>query len=145
MTLRSGIRARTPRRSDGHQCSLARGRIGVFVSGHTHAPALGHFGHDGVIMNSGWWLKQLHPVQAHLGAPPVFVPRFVQTHVRVCRASAGLEVELWEHPRPARQHQLLRERLAILGRLPEEPGDAEAARLQARSTRRSPVEARTNH
>jgi UDP-2,3-diacylglucosamine pyrophosphatase LpxH len=121
-----------------------RGEIGVFVSGHTHAPALGHFGHDGVIVNSGCWLRQLHPVQAHLGMPPVFVSRFVQTHVRVYRASAGLEVEVWEHPRPARQRLLLGERLAILGRLPEEPGDAEAPGIQARSTRRRPIEARTN-
>jgi len=120
------------------------GEIGVFVSGHTHAPALGHFGHDGVVVNSGCWLRQLHPVQAHLGTPPVFVSRFVQTHVRVYRSPTGLEVELWEHPRPALQRLLFAERLAILGRRPKEPGNAEAPRIQARSTRRSPVGARAS-
>jgi UDP-2,3-diacylglucosamine pyrophosphatase LpxH len=121
-----------------------QGEIGVFVSGHTHAPSLARIAADRIVVNSGCWLRQLHPVPARLGAPPVFVSRFVQTHVRVYHARAGLEVELWEHPRPARQRLLLAERLAILGRLPEEPDDAEAPRIQARSTRRSHVGARTS-
>jgi Calcineurin-like phosphoesterase len=133
--IRTGLeRGEAPPLSEEKQ-----GDIGVFVSGHTHAPYLARFGHDGIVVNSGCWLRQLQPVPARLGAPPVFVSRFVQTHVRVYRAPAGLEVELWEHPRPARQRLLLAERLAILGRLPEEPGDAEAPRIQARSTRRSTI------
>ena len=43
-------------------------------------------------------------------------------------AEAGLEVELWDHPRPARQRLTLAERLAILGRLPKEPHDDQAPR-----------------
>ena len=77
----------------------------MIVSGHTHAPALTHFagptGHQGAIVNSGCWLRQLQPVSAHFGAPPVFVSRFVQTHVCVYWAGGAIQVELWEHPRPS--------------------------------------------
>jgi hypothetical protein len=104
----------------------------VFVSGHTHAPSLESFGERGVVVNSGCWLLQLQPVRARLGARAVFVSRFVQTHVRVYKTNAGLHVEHWEHPRPARQRLLLVERLAIVGRLPAEPGAAEAPRVRAR-------------
>jgi hypothetical protein len=48
--------------------------------------------------------------------------------------TAGLEVELWEHTRPATQRILFAERLAVLGRLPDEPGAGEAPRIRARST-----------
>jgi hypothetical protein len=75
----------------------AAGEICVFVSGHTHAPSLTHFGQAGALVNSGCWLRQLQPIAARFGAPPVFFSRFVQTHVRVYRTTVGLEVELWEH------------------------------------------------
>jgi hypothetical protein len=81
--------------------------IGVFVSGHTHAPALTNFdrptGGQGAVVNSGCWLRQLQPISARLGVPAVFVSRFIQTHVRVYRDSQGTHVELWDHPRPATQ------------------------------------------
>jgi UDP-2,3-diacylglucosamine pyrophosphatase LpxH len=114
------------------------GEIGVFVSGHTHAPGLTQFGgpsgREGAIVNSGCWLRQLQPVPAHLGAPPVYVSRFVQTHVRVYRDSGTIQVELWEHPRPAKRRLRLIEWLAVVGRLPAEP-DAEAQPgVRARST-----------
>ena len=61
--------------------------IAVFVSGHTHAPAMSELaradGRRTVIVNTGCWLRQLQPVEARLGGPPVFVPTFVHTHVRV--------------------------------------------------------------
>ncbi len=103
-----------------------RGReIAVFVSGHTHAPSLSRLPRDAgdtaVVINSGCWLRQLQPVPARFGGPPVFVPRFVQTHARVYLDGSGLHAELWEHPRPARYHLRPTERLAILGRLPSQP------------------------
>ena len=58
---------------------------------------------------------------AHLGGPPVFTSRFVQTHVRVFLGGSRLRVELWEHPKPAPRHLRPAERLAIAGREPEQP------------------------
>ena len=118
-----------------------RGDICVFVSGHTHAPSLTEFnsgsGPSGAVINSGCWLRQLQPIAAHLGAPPVYVGRFVQTHVRLSRSSEGIEVELWEHPRPSPQRLRAVERLAIAGRLPREQGVDRSPRVRARTTVRS--------
>ena len=115
-----------------------RGEIAVFVSGHTHAPSLVEFdtptGARGAAVNSGCWLRQSHPVRAHLRAPSVFVSRFVFTHARVYRRAAGIEVELWEHPRPYRQNVLAVERLAVAGRLPAEPADSASPRIRTRAT-----------
>ncbi len=102
----------------GHQ-------IDVFISGHTHAPSLSEFrrekGDDAVIVNPGCWLRQLRPVSARFGGPPVFVPKFVLTHARVYLGDSGINVELWEYPKPALQSLRAAERLAILGRLPAQP------------------------
>ncbi|WP_294570049.1 metallophosphoesterase [uncultured Arthrobacter sp.] len=103
-----------------------RGReMDVFVSGHTHAPSLSRLsrepGDDAVIVNSGCWLRQLRPVRAHLGQPPVFVPEFVLTHARVFLGDDGVRVELWEHLKPVSRRLRSTERLAILGRLPAQP------------------------
>jgi UDP-2,3-diacylglucosamine pyrophosphatase LpxH len=114
------------------------GEIAVFVSGHTHAPSLIEFaartGGRGVLVNSGCWLRQLQPVPAHLRGPHVFVGRFVQTHVRIYRSPHGIEVELWEHPRPSRERLPLAERIAIAGRMPTASTDAGEPRVRARRT-----------
>jgi hypothetical protein len=86
---------------------------------------------DLAIVNSGCWLRQLHPVTTVLRIPPVFVSRFVQTHVRVFRADGRLHVELWEHPRPAPRRLHVVERLAATGRLPAEPTERAPARIRA--------------
>ena len=107
--------------------------IGIFISGHTHAPALsgltGGHGADTVIVNTGCWLRQLRPVSAHLGGPPVFTSRFVQTHARVSLNANGIHVDLWEQPKPALQRLRLAERLAIAGRLPPQPDQDEPPRI----------------
>jgi UDP-2,3-diacylglucosamine pyrophosphatase LpxH len=113
------------------------GTISVFVSGHTHAPSLTWFeagdGSRGVLVNSGCWLRQLQPVQARWGAPHVFVGRFVQTHVRVYRSTDGVQVELWEHPRPAPWRPPLAERVAIAGRDSRAPDGDWSPRIHARA------------
>ncbi|HYO31179.1 MAG TPA: metallophosphoesterase [Thermomicrobiales bacterium] len=103
--------------------------IAVFVSGHTHAPALEKIVRDGagpaLAVNTGCWLRQLRPVAAHFGTPPVFVSSFVLTHARVSLDRTGIRVELWEHPRPASRRLRLAERIVTLGRLlPQLPATA---------------------
>jgi UDP-2,3-diacylglucosamine pyrophosphatase LpxH len=111
--------------------------IAVFVSGHSHAPALSELaradGRRTVIVNTGCWLRQLQPVEARLGGPPVFVPTFVHTHVRVRAGQDGLGVELWNHPRPAGRQLPWIERAAIAGRTPDPPPPDAEPRLVARS------------
>jgi UDP-2,3-diacylglucosamine pyrophosphatase LpxH len=101
--------------------------IAVFISGHTHAPALSSFarpgGGDGIVVNSGCWLRQLHALPTHFRAPQVFYNRFVQTHVRITRCDGALDVALWGHPRPSPQSLRVVERLAVAHRLPPEPTD----------------------
>jgi UDP-2,3-diacylglucosamine pyrophosphatase LpxH len=97
-------------------CRDLSGReIDVFVSGHTHAPSLSEIGRENgdaaIIVNSGCWLRQLQPIQAHFRGPPVFVSRFVQTYVRVFLSDSGVCVELWEHPKPARVRLRAAERI----------------------------------
>jgi hypothetical protein len=97
----------------------------VFVSGHTHAPAISELARpDGtrtVIVNTGCWLRQLQPVAAWLGGPPVFVPTFVHSHVHIRPSRDGLAVELWDQPKPADRRLPWIERAAIAGRTPRQP------------------------
>ena len=108
----------------------------MFVCGHTQAPAMSKLrradGRETVIVNTGCWLRQLRPVEARLGGPPVFVPVFVHTHVRVRSGQAGVEVELWEHPKPAERPLPWIERAAIAGRMPSQPPATAEPRLLAR-------------
>jgi Calcineurin-like phosphoesterase len=110
--------------------------IAVFVSGHTPAPAISELaradGRRTVIVNPGCWLRQLQPVEARLGGPPVFVPVFVHTHVRVRAGQDGLAVELWNHPKPAERHLPWIERVAIAGRTPSQPPPVAEPQLLAR-------------
>jgi UDP-2,3-diacylglucosamine pyrophosphatase LpxH len=123
--------------------SAARRELAVFVSGHTHAPAISTLEHaDGrvtVIVNTGCWLRQLQPVDALLGAPPVFVPTFVQSHVRVRAGQDSLTVELWDQPKPAGRRLPWIERAAIAGRMPPQPPPAAGPRLLARQVTARPV------
>jgi len=99
--------------------------IDVFVSGHTHLPSLDELKKGdcrrGVVVNSGCWLRQLQPISPHLKGPPVFVSKFVLTHVRVFVQGSSLRVELWEHPKPAEQRLTRVERLLSWGRRPPQP------------------------
>jgi hypothetical protein len=109
--------------------------IAVVVAGHTHAPSLAEIPRLGaapaVVINSGCWLRQLIPIQAHGGVPPVFLSTFVLTHVRVSLTDAAIRVELWEHPKPYRRRLNLAERMAIVGRLPALPTAQDGPRIVA--------------
>jgi UDP-2,3-diacylglucosamine pyrophosphatase LpxH len=105
--------------------SLDPTTVDVFVSGHTHLPSLSELerpdGRRCVLVNSGCYLRQLHPVTPRLKNPPVFVSKFVLTHVRVFAQDGALRVELWEQPKPARQSLTRLERLLSWGRRPTQP------------------------
>jgi hypothetical protein len=75
--------------------------------------------------------------------PPVFVSRFVQTHVRVYRDNGAIQVELWEHPRASPRRLRVAERIAVAGRLPAEPDRDASPRVRARACvkRTSPMDA----
>jgi UDP-2,3-diacylglucosamine pyrophosphatase LpxH len=120
--------------------SIDPAEVDVFVSGHTHLPSLEEVlradGKDGkaVMVNSGCWLRQLQPVSPYLKGPPVFVSRFVLTHVRVFVRDEALHVELWEHPKPAGQRLTWIERLLSLSRRSKQPAKGAGPRLRASST-----------
>jgi hypothetical protein len=108
--------------------SLDPTTIDVFVSGHTHLPSFSKLDREGgkpcVLVNSGCFLRQLQPVTPHLKGPPVFVSKFVLTHVRVFVEDEDLRVELWERPKPAHQNLTRLERLLSWGRRPGPPSDS---------------------
>jgi UDP-2,3-diacylglucosamine pyrophosphatase LpxH len=118
--------------------SLDPTTIDVFVSGHTHLPSLSEIerpgGRHAVMVNSGCWLRQLQPVAAYLKGPPVFVSRFVLTHVRVFAQGAQLRVELWEQPKPARQRLSRIERLLSWRRRSPQPPPGSKPRVRAPAT-----------
>jgi hypothetical protein len=115
--------------------SLDPTTIDVFVSGHTHLPSLNAMeranGRRAVMVNSGCFLRQLQPVSPHLKGPPVFVSRFVLTHVRVFVREGALRVELWDQPKPALQRLTRIERLLSWGRRPQRTLPDSKPRVQA--------------
>ncbi|HEY6579879.1 MAG TPA: metallophosphoesterase [Rubrobacter sp.] len=115
--------------------SLDPTTIDVFVSGHTHLPSLSELkrpnGRRSVLVNSGCFLRQLQPVSPHLKGPPVFVSKFVLTHVRVFAEGEDLRVELWEQPKPARQRLTRLESLLSWGRRPIQPPPDSKPRISA--------------
>ncbi len=118
--------------------SLDPTTIDVFVSGHTHLPSLEEVerkdGRRAVMVNSGCWLRQLQPVSPHLKGPPVFVSKFVLTYVLVCVRDEELCVQLWEHPRFARQRLSRIERLISWRRRPSQPPPDSEPMVRARSS-----------
>ena len=118
--------------------SLDPSTVDVFVSGHTHLSSLEEVedsdGRRRVAVNSGCYLRQLHPVKPRLKGPPVFVSRFVLTQARVYAEGGALRVELWEQPKPARQSLSRVERLLSHGRRPPQPTEGSEPRVRERSS-----------
>jgi UDP-2,3-diacylglucosamine pyrophosphatase LpxH len=112
--------------------------IDVFISGHTHLPSLVEAerpnGRHSVMVNSGCFLRQLQPVTPHLKGPPVFLSKFVLTHVQVYAQAEQLCVELWNQPKPAKQSLTRIERLLSRGRQPTQPSPNAKPRVMASAT-----------
>src|SRR5215212_8692355 len=110
----------------------------VFVSGHTHLPSLAETerpdGSKAVMVNSGCFLRQLQPIAPRLKGPPIFVSKYVLTHVRVFAWEGQLRVELWEQPKPAGQTLTRIERLVSIRRRPTQPPAGAKSRLVASAT-----------
>jgi hypothetical protein len=79
-------------------------------------------------------LRQLQPITPRLKGPPIFVSKFVLTHVRVFAREGRLRVELWEQPKPAGQALTRIERLVSLGRRQPQPPKGAKPRLVASAT-----------
>jgi UDP-2,3-diacylglucosamine pyrophosphatase LpxH len=118
--------------------SLDPTTIDVFVSGHTHLPSFSELeredGKPYVLVNSGCFLRQLQPISTNLKGPPVFISKFVLTHVRVFVKDGALRVELWEQPKPARQNMTRLEHLLSLGRRPPQPPPDSKPRIMDSAT-----------
>ena len=118
--------------------SLDPTTVDVFVSGHTHLPSLSEIecqdGRRCALVNSGCYLRQLQPVSPYLKGPPVFVSKFVLTHVRVFVDGDHLRVELWDQPKPAHQSLTRIERLLSTGRRPTQPSPDSKPRIMASAT-----------
>jgi UDP-2,3-diacylglucosamine pyrophosphatase LpxH len=118
--------------------SLDPATVDVFVSGHTHLPSLSEIerqdGRRCTLVNSGCYLRQLQPVSPYLKGPPVFVSKFVLTHVRVFVDNGDLRVELWEQPKPAHQNLTRIERILSTGKRPTQPSPGSKPRIIASAT-----------
>ncbi|WP_134672428.1 metallophosphoesterase [Halorussus marinus] len=92
----------------------------IFCYGHTHRPSVGSVG-DGLLVNTGTWLKRLHRRDGVIGVlPPVFYPSYQLCAVRIAAESEGVAVEYEEieKPSPSPEELTLTERLLTLGRKP---------------------------
>jgi UDP-2,3-diacylglucosamine pyrophosphatase LpxH len=95
--------------------------IAIFCYGHTHRPVVREVG-DGLIVNTGTWLKRLHRRDGIIGVlPPVFYPSYQLAAVRIAAEPEGVavEYEAVRKPSPAAEELTLTERLFTTGREPD--------------------------
>ena len=93
----------------------------VFCYGHTHRPTVTDLD-DGLLVNTGTWLKRLHRRDGIIGIlPPVFYPSYELATVRIAPDPEGVAVEYHTitKPSPATEELTLTERLFTVGREPE--------------------------
>jgi UDP-2,3-diacylglucosamine pyrophosphatase LpxH len=98
-----------------------RPAVDVYCYGHTHRPRLTALD-DGVVVNSGTWLKRFHRRDGVIGIlPPVFYPTYQLGAVRIATNGEALTVDFEgiEKPTPGPTELTLSERLLTLGRTPD--------------------------
>jgi UDP-2,3-diacylglucosamine pyrophosphatase LpxH len=104
--------------------------VRVFCHGHTHRPLCKPVD-DGLLVNTGTWLKRLHRRDGVIGLlPPVFYPSYQLLAVRIESdgGAVAVEFETIEKPSPSPDELTLTERLLTLGRKPD-PAEPEAAKV----------------
>ena len=92
----------------------------LYCYGHTHRPTTREVG-DGLLVNSGTWLKRLHRRDGVIGLlPPVFYPTYQLCAVRIAADEQDVIVdyEAVEKPSPGVEELTLTERLLTVGRQP---------------------------
>lgn len=68
----------------------------AFIYGHTHAPSVRRMGERAVV-NTGTWIKQLHPVKVRFGVlPRIYVPSYCLSSFRIYEADSEIVVEYRE-------------------------------------------------
>jgi len=93
----------------------------VFCYGHTHRPQMARV-EDGLVVNTGTWLKRLHRRDGIIGIlPPVFYPSYQLFVVRIAAESEGVAVgyEEVKKPSPVTEELTRTERFLTLGREPD--------------------------
>ncbi|WP_227380477.1 metallophosphoesterase [Haladaptatus halobius] len=98
-----------------------RPETAIFCHGHTHRPTVQEVG-EGLLVNSGTWLKRLHRRDGIIGLlPSVFYPSYQLCAVRIAVESehVTVEFEAIEKPSPGTEELTLTERLLTLGRKPK--------------------------
>jgi len=93
----------------------------IYCFGHTHRPMLRELD-DGLLVNTGTWLKRLHRRDGVVGLlPPVFYPSYQLGAVRIADDAEGVVVEYEEiqKPSPSPEELTLTERFLTLGRRPD--------------------------
>jgi UDP-2,3-diacylglucosamine pyrophosphatase LpxH len=99
-----------------------RSETAVFCYGHTHRPRMREVD-DGLLVNTGTWLKRLHRRDGAIGVlPPVFYPSYQLCAVRIATdpdtGGIGVEYESIEKRSPSSEELTLTERLLTVGREP---------------------------
>lgn len=94
----------------------------LYIFGHTHEESLRMLPGGRVLCNAGTWMKRMHRMKAHFHMPPVFVPGFRLTYVRISPTGKGAKVELHARRKDFAPPLTYLERFALWGRpLPWEP------------------------
>jgi UDP-2,3-diacylglucosamine pyrophosphatase LpxH len=115
------VDAESPYEQAARDVFAERPDAAVFCYGHTHRPRLKRVG-DGLVVNSGTWLKRLHRRDGAIGVlPPIFYPSYQLCAVRIADDAGELTVEFEaiEKPTPSPEELTLTERILTLGRKPD--------------------------
>jgi UDP-2,3-diacylglucosamine pyrophosphatase LpxH len=115
------VNAETPYEEAAREVFEENPETAVYCYGHTHRSRLTEL-EDGVLVNSGTWLKRFHRRDGLIGIlPPVFYPTYQLSAVRIESTDGGIEVafEQIEKPTPGPKELTLAERVLTLGRQPD--------------------------